>query len=419
MPAARVDASESADDNNGITRVSYRPRQAVPISTAQKSYRRTSSGHITSRRHPVDDMSPHRSASAASARSPYPPAGRAVGPAGWETARHAHHRPGRRRRRRPVPARAARPPATATPDLPTRPVTVIGNTGDDITLFGLRVCPDLDTVMYTLGGGINEAQGWGRADETHAVQGELAAYGAVAAVVRPRRPRLRHPRGPQPVARPGLSRCREVTARLAARWGLPDQRGHAAADDRHPGRDPRGRRRGRRSGRGGPLPGVVGAACGPRCRRSGSWRSAWTGRRPPPASWTRSGRPTSCCCRRATRSSRSGSSSACRGCATPCAAAARPVVGVSPLIGGAPGARARRRLPVRDRGRLDRRRRWPGCTPTSWTAGWSTSPTRSWPTRRAGSGCVARPLWMHDVPSTADIAGAALDLAAGLRDDAV
>jgi len=66
-----------------------------------------------------------------------------------------------------------------TPDLADSTVTVIGNTGDDITLFGLRVCPDLDTVMYTLGGGINEEQGWGRVDETHAVQQELAAYGAV------------------------------------------------------------------------------------------------------------------------------------------------------------------------------------------------------------------------------------------------
>src|SRR3954463_600318 len=37
-------------------------------------------------------------------------------------------------------------------------VTVVGNTGDDITLHGLRVCPDLDTVMYTLGGGIHEGQ---------------------------------------------------------------------------------------------------------------------------------------------------------------------------------------------------------------------------------------------------------------------
>ncbi|NYE49669.1 LPPG:FO 2-phospho-L-lactate transferase [Spinactinospora alkalitolerans] len=56
-------------------------------------------------------------------------------------------------------------------------ITVIGNTGDDITLFGLRICPDLDTVMYTLGGGINESQGWGRADETFTVRAELAAYG--------------------------------------------------------------------------------------------------------------------------------------------------------------------------------------------------------------------------------------------------
>ncbi|HYN74596.1 MAG TPA: 2-phospho-L-lactate transferase [Candidatus Limnocylindria bacterium] len=56
-------------------------------------------------------------------------------------------------------------------------ITVIGNTADDITLFGLRVCPDLDTLMYTLGGGIHEEQGWGRAEETFAVKGELAAYG--------------------------------------------------------------------------------------------------------------------------------------------------------------------------------------------------------------------------------------------------
>jgi LPPG:FO 2-phospho-L-lactate transferase len=61
---------------------------------------------------------------------------------------------------------------------PDAEITVIGNTGDDITLFGLRVCPDLDTVMYTLGGGINAQQGWGRADETFSIRAELAAYGA-------------------------------------------------------------------------------------------------------------------------------------------------------------------------------------------------------------------------------------------------
>jgi LPPG:FO 2-phospho-L-lactate transferase len=57
-------------------------------------------------------------------------------------------------------------------------VTVIGNTADDVTLHGLRICPDLDTVMYTLGGGIHEGQGWGRSEETFTVAQELAAYGA-------------------------------------------------------------------------------------------------------------------------------------------------------------------------------------------------------------------------------------------------
>jgi LPPG:FO 2-phospho-L-lactate transferase len=61
---------------------------------------------------------------------------------------------------------------------PDAEITVIGNTGDDITLFGLHVSPDLDTVMYTLGGGISEEQGWGRAGETFTVLDELAAYGA-------------------------------------------------------------------------------------------------------------------------------------------------------------------------------------------------------------------------------------------------
>ncbi|MFR9676670.1 2-phospho-L-lactate transferase [Streptomyces sp. TR06-5] len=60
---------------------------------------------------------------------------------------------------------------------PDADITVIGNTGDDIHLFGLKVCPDLDTVMYTLGGGIHEEQGWGRAGETFAVKQELAEYG--------------------------------------------------------------------------------------------------------------------------------------------------------------------------------------------------------------------------------------------------
>ncbi len=60
---------------------------------------------------------------------------------------------------------------------PEATVTVIVNTGDDMWLDGLRICPDLDTVMYTLGGGINEEQGWGRPDETRRASAEIAAYG--------------------------------------------------------------------------------------------------------------------------------------------------------------------------------------------------------------------------------------------------
>lgn len=60
---------------------------------------------------------------------------------------------------------------------PQADITVVGNTGDDIHLFGLKVCPDLDTVMYTLGEGINEEQGWGRRDETWSIRAEMAEYG--------------------------------------------------------------------------------------------------------------------------------------------------------------------------------------------------------------------------------------------------
>ena len=56
-------------------------------------------------------------------------------------------------------------------------VTVIANTGDDLWLHGLKICPDLDTVMYTLGDGIDAERGWGRKQETWHAKEELAAYG--------------------------------------------------------------------------------------------------------------------------------------------------------------------------------------------------------------------------------------------------
>ncbi|WP_173156572.1 2-phospho-L-lactate transferase [Phytohabitans suffuscus] len=57
-------------------------------------------------------------------------------------------------------------------------VTAVVNVGDDASMHGLRICPDLDSVMYTLGGGADPERGWGRAGETWTVKGELAAYGA-------------------------------------------------------------------------------------------------------------------------------------------------------------------------------------------------------------------------------------------------
>ncbi|WP_372736176.1 2-phospho-L-lactate transferase [Nocardioides sp.] len=56
-------------------------------------------------------------------------------------------------------------------------VDVIANTADDIWVHGLKVCPDLDTVMYTLGDGIDPERGWGRREETWSVKSELQEYG--------------------------------------------------------------------------------------------------------------------------------------------------------------------------------------------------------------------------------------------------
>ena len=89
------------------------------------------------------------------------------------------HRALRRHGRREVPpGPPARHPGRTLPRRrPDAEVTVVANTADDIWLHGLKVCPDLDTVMYTLGDGIDPERGWGRRDETWSVKEELAAYG--------------------------------------------------------------------------------------------------------------------------------------------------------------------------------------------------------------------------------------------------
>ena len=56
-------------------------------------------------------------------------------------------------------------------------LSVVVNTADDFDLWGLRVCPDLDTVMYTLAGVANKETGWGVADESFTALNMIAAYG--------------------------------------------------------------------------------------------------------------------------------------------------------------------------------------------------------------------------------------------------
>jgi LPPG:FO 2-phospho-L-lactate transferase len=61
--------------------------------------------------------------------------------------------------------------------LPPDTLTIIGNTADDLELFGLHISPDLDTVMYTLAGLANPATGWGVVDDTFTTLGMLERYG--------------------------------------------------------------------------------------------------------------------------------------------------------------------------------------------------------------------------------------------------
>lgn len=56
-------------------------------------------------------------------------------------------------------------------------LTVIVNTGDDFWHYGLRICPDLDTVMYTLGGVVDPVNGWGVAGDTRNMLEALRRYG--------------------------------------------------------------------------------------------------------------------------------------------------------------------------------------------------------------------------------------------------
>ena len=102
--------------------------------------------------------------------------------------------------------------------LPPEDFSVVVNTGDDFEMFGLKICPDLDTVCYTLAGLANPQTGWGRKDDTWNCLKNLELYDAPAwfslgdadLALHLERTRL---------DREGL-RLSEITQRLARRMGI-------------------------------------------------------------------------------------------------------------------------------------------------------------------------------------------------------
>lgn len=61
--------------------------------------------------------------------------------------------------------------------LPAEDLSIIANTGDDFDHLGLRICPDIDTLVYTLSGKANMTQGWGRAGETSSFMTAIGELG--------------------------------------------------------------------------------------------------------------------------------------------------------------------------------------------------------------------------------------------------
>lgn len=99
------------------------------------------------------------------------------------------------------------------------PVTVVVNTADDIWMHGLRVCPDIDTVLYALSGRQDTERGWGVADESFRCMAELGGLGEQVWFHLGDRDLATH------LLRTGMLReghtLSEVTRRLAEGMGVP------------------------------------------------------------------------------------------------------------------------------------------------------------------------------------------------------
>ena len=97
-------------------------------------------------------------------------------------------------------------------------ITAVVNVGDDLILHGLTICPDLDTISYTLAGLNNDELGWGLTAETWRVNEELAELGGEAWFRLGDRDLATHLYRSQRL-REGATKT-EVAAELCARWGV-------------------------------------------------------------------------------------------------------------------------------------------------------------------------------------------------------
>ncbi len=297
---------------------------------------------------------------------------------------------------------------------PDADIRIVANVGDDVWLAGVKVCPDLDSLLYALAGVGDTERGWGRAGESERVAAELTAYGVGWPWFTLGDLDLGTHLARTAMLRDGAT-LTEATARLAARWHA---RRDAAAGHRRRGADARGDRRGRRPA----LRGVVGAharaAAGAAVRaararalphRAGGARGDRRRRRDPggalePGRVDRHDRRDP----RGARRARDGGGADRR--ASPPSSAARVVRGMAATCLATIGVEAdaaRRSARTTARGRAagcSTAGSWPRRTPTGWPASarWGSSPRRArCCSRRARPLRRSRPMRSRSRPTSA------------------